>query len=73
MNFTKVSLINTKITLFIIGYFFYFGLTSCNKKTDSYESVQIKYYYPLEEGRYIIYKLYSLKYISFGKKLDIQK
>ncbi len=68
MNFTKVSLINTKITLFIIGYFFCVGLTSCNKKMESYESVQIKYYYPLEEGRYIIYKVDSLKYISFGTR-----
>ena len=68
MNFTKAGLINTKITLFIIGYLFCVGLISCNKKTEPYESAQIKYYYPLEEGRYIIYKVDSLIYISFGTR-----
>ncbi|HUR12392.1 MAG TPA: hypothetical protein VM012_13535 [Flavitalea sp.] len=41
---------------------------SCRKETDSYSSEPINAYIPLQVGKYITYRLDSLKFISFGQK-----
>ena len=43
-------------------------LNACQKKTESYASPQLQFYYPLITGKYIIYQLDSIKYISFGTR-----
>ena len=44
------------------------GFSACKKKTDSFSSIKLEDYYPLQTGKYITYQLDSLVYINFGTK-----
>lgn len=59
----------SKLSLLFTCYclLFTFLISSCNK-TETYPSKSLEEYYPLTSGKYIIYQLDSLKYISFGTR-----
>ncbi len=53
----------------LIGVFLLSSLLfSCSRSTESFYNVSVDHYYPLQTGKYIVYRLDSLVYINFGKK-----
>ena len=57
---------NKFCTLIVLGCFGCF-FSQCSK-TDQFQSAQIDEYVNLAAGKYIIYRLDSIKFINFGQK-----
>ena len=49
-----------------------FVLQSCKKENEDLQFAQISDYYPLETGKYIVYRLDSLVYTNFGSSQEIR-
>ncbi len=53
----------------LIGIFLLSSLLfSCSSKKETFYNISVGQYFPLQQGKYITYKLDSLVYINFGKK-----
>lgn len=62
----QISRLN-QLTFFSLFLMFILSLSSCNK-TETYPTAALEDYHPLQQGKYIVYQLDSLKYLSFGTR-----
>ncbi len=65
MNLRKFVVTLTAVTLLLLLQF-------CKKQTDSFTVQSYKDYYPLEAGKYIIYRMDSTVFVDFDTKKEVR-
>ena len=78
INFTSVNYLKNQVkynSLFLITIFFStLLLSSCDKQTlDNFQTEPVSNYYPMQVGKYFIYRVDSTVFTNFGRTEEIRK